>query len=355
MGFWDYEGLAGRDAALPSVKNIMNYRGAFQPPDSYRPGVKTSAAPFNFGNGNPFNQATMGVPPDLGEYVPAPQNPGVTAKVSTQVGSREGTRKTLPTVAKKSAGPEMLMGAPGVPGAGIRPKSAGDPTTGMGWKDAVSYAMGQLSNRSWANLGRAGRKGDNAAAELGAIMQPALQAFGAELGAKERFAGANVAGNTSFANNQLALAGRLQEDKTLAAHNQDWAKAQDQNAAYKQGMLGVARQNASTGEKALSFDQRLALKEAGRAGSKNYDDEIEKAIITKFGDDPEALSTAMTNYQNVRQGKVYQPATSTGWGPFKTKTPARWSDPAPQANEVRTNPRTGGKIVWDGKGWKPVE
>lgn len=102
--------------------------------------------------------------------------------------------------------------------------------------------------------------------------------------------------------------------------------AQPEEMSIKRGYLDVAKQNASTSDKALSFQERLTL-EAAKHPGKDYDSEILKLIIAANAADPQALSSAVTNFQNVRQGKVFVPGKTTGSLWWKNKTKDSWVDP----------------------------
>lgn len=133
----------------------------------------------------------------------------------------------------------------------------------------------------------------------------------------------NLAETNAFADRELK-AEELRADQEKAAGELD----------FKKGYLDVLKRQAETGEKALSFNERLEIARAKNPG-KDYDSEILKGIITANAADPKALSDALTNFRNAQQGKVFVPGEkSKGFGGFlglgSPATEDQWADP----NEV---------------------
>lgn len=73
-----------------------------------------------------------------------------------------------------------------------------NPTTGMDWKDALNYATGQLSNKSWVNLGSGSRKGQAAAQEFGTILNASVKGFSAQQQAQTDYTTSDQKNKTLF-------------------------------------------------------------------------------------------------------------------------------------------------------------
>jgi hypothetical protein len=82
--------------------------------------------------------------------------------------------------------------------ASTKPAHAINPTTGMDSKEMMDYAMGQLSNRSWMNLERKGRRGNAARGELSAILGAANKAFGSQQDALSEYSAADQRNRGNF-------------------------------------------------------------------------------------------------------------------------------------------------------------
>jgi len=68
----------------------------------------------------------------------------------------------------------------------------------MDWKDALNYATGQLSNKSWVNLGRGSRKGQAAAGELGTILNASVKGYTAQQQAQTEYTTSDQKNRTLF-------------------------------------------------------------------------------------------------------------------------------------------------------------
>jgi len=210
----------------------------------------------------------------------------------------------------------------------MTPQGVAAPLPGITMDDILHEADKRLSIGSWGALQHGGAKRKAAAAaEYGALLDAAAKAGGVVLGSQAKVSG-DILGAQAGMDQQRTQTGgfdrRTKVDKELGI------LANEMDARQLGETIRHNRASESLGNNALSFEQRLALKEAGGSPGKDYDAEILKSIIAANAADPQALSSAVTNYQNVKSGKVFVPGKTTGHLWWKNKTEDQWADP----NEV---------------------
>lgn len=185
-----------------------------------------------------------------------------------------------------------------------QPAAVGDPTAGTGgWKEAVDYAMGQLSNRSWMNLGRGGRRGANAAAELGAIMPAVANAYGSEVGARGQFAGQQVAGNAAVAKGQMEFGEK--QLGTAAVLNDSNVNAQYYNELGRLKGVELAEEKRWHDQQfTMGMDRNKALRDGGYGGGGGAVSKQQKA-------DRKAVEVSLTKWNRGKEKTLAQEAKDT--------------------------------------------
>lgn len=341
-----------------SFSSFANAPGAFElrggaPPPNIRP---TNSAIGVLGTGIPPEQASGGgfklfaddfwrplggrkptgqaqaAPIPQGQPQPQPQ-PRSAIPIQSSPQNRKGSRKHIAAKPAEGAGFQGETDNTLPPGyrdaLGMEAPVAANPTTGMDWKDALNYAMGQLSNRSWVNLGRSGKKGVNAAGELQAILQPAMQGYGSELKAMSDYTTADQQNQSAFGANKMGALGKAVEtdqerQEAEMANKLGYAQLAEQKRQNQQanalGWYNAKRGGASSGSSTNGGNDLVKL--AGDASSKAYIAHL-TANPGDFDGASRAGYGAATGIINVVKGNSYQPGTpAIKGGMFRKDTPA---------------------------------